>query len=465
MQSAWKVGLFVLLFGALLALAFTFVGDPLLKPKRSLYYADFTDAANVQAGAIVTMAGVKIGTVDAVRLKGPTNAEMTLALDPDVKVPADSVAVIPTSLLAIGEQRIELTAGGRSKSFLAVGGRIPGMRASFLESFLPESQRTFELLNANLEETRKLLGDQGIKPKLDAVLASSDETIKQLGLLLADARTVVRTNQSTLREILVNASGAIEDLRKGIVAVNSIVADPKLSDDIRAIVYSLSTTASKTEKLVSDLNAAVAGLDLKETITATLANVERITGTGTEIADNAKAISADGRVMTSKMVELVEEAKGIAEEAKSLVEKLNKYADRLGGEIRVPKVQANLESSRNFETNRFQTNVTATYPLGPTRYLVGGIYDVTESNKVIAQYGQGFGSGSLRYGVYASKAGIGVDWPLSSRLTLTGDLFDPNDIKLNLRARLNFGDDWYGWIGADNLLYKAEPTIGFGIRR
>src|SRR5581483_3418147 len=149
----------------------------------------------------------------------------------------------------------------------------------------------------------------------------------------------------------------------------------------------------------------------------------------------------------------------------ALVDKLNKYVDSLGPHIKVPRLSTSLETSRNLETNRFQTDVTASYPLDGGRFLYGGIYDVTESNKIIAQLGQPIGKGSLRYGIFASKAGVGVDYPLSPSLVFGGDLFDPNNIKLNLRATIKFGADWYGFVGIDKLFKEAEPRVGFGIRR
>ncbi len=460
MESAWKVGVFVVAFAILLVLAFALVGNPLFKKPTAKYYAEFSDAANIQPGAVVTMAGVEIGSVDSVALKGPRMAEIVLLIDPKIALPLDTVATVPTSLLSIGEQRIELvskTGQGR----LSAGARIPGEKASFLTSYLPEGNRTIELLNQNLEATQKLLGDRGIRQRIDAILASSDKTIQQLGTLLGDARVVLNANQAPLRRLLENASTAVAELRTGIQAVNKIAADPKMAEQARQIMSSLSATADKAEKLVASLNQTISGFDLK----TTMANVEKITSTGVDIANNAKTMSEDGKVITSKVVELADQAKQIAGEAKALVDKLNKYVDSLGPHIKVPRLSTSLETSRNLETNRFQTDVTASYPLDGGRFLYGGIYDVTESNKIIAQLGQPIGKGSLRYGIFASKAGVGVDYPLSPSLVFGGDLFDPNNIKLNLRATIKFGADWYGFVGIDKLFKEAEPRVGFGIRR
>ncbi|MFN8139248.1 MAG: MlaD family protein [Fimbriimonadales bacterium] len=464
MQSAWKVGLFVVVFVILLFTAYSIVGNALLKKPTRVFYAEFEDVQNVQAGAMVSMAGVRIGQVEEVKLAGPTKAVLTLAINEDVQLPSDAFARVPSSLLSIGEQRVEIgsKSGGGS---LSPGTTIVGVKSSFLDTMLPDAKTTISLLNANLEATHKLFGDEGLKAKLDAILASSDKTITELGELFAEAKTVVRGNQGTLKQVLLNASSAVSELRSGIQAVNKIVADPKTGEEVQALLHTLNSTASRAEELVGTLSRSIEGLDLKTSIQSTLSNVDKITGTGVEIAENAKEISAQGKVLTDRMVELVGQAKEIATEAKELVGKLNKYADKLGTDIKVPKIQASLETGRNLERNRFQTDIYAKYPLDGNRFLVGGIYDATESNKIVAQYGQPLGPASLRYGIFASKPGVGVDFPLSSKLWLGADLFDPNSPKLNMRARLNFGEDWFGWVGADNLFKRVEPKIGIGIRR
>ena len=76
----------------------------------------FPAANGVQVGTDVRVAGLKVGTVTAQKLDPASyQAEVTLALDADVKVPADSSAAI-TSEGLLGGTYIALVPGGAAES-------------------------------------------------------------------------------------------------------------------------------------------------------------------------------------------------------------------------------------------------------------------------------------------------------------------------------------------------------------
>ncbi|HET8611605.1 MAG TPA: outer membrane lipid asymmetry maintenance protein MlaD [Sphingomonas sp.] len=74
----------------------------------------FPNATGVNVGTDVRVAGLKIGQVSAQRLDPKTyEAEVTLALNPNVKLPADSAAAI-TSEGILGGSYIAMIPGGDS---------------------------------------------------------------------------------------------------------------------------------------------------------------------------------------------------------------------------------------------------------------------------------------------------------------------------------------------------------------
>ena len=75
----------------------------------------FPNAGGVNVGTDVRIAGMKIGTVSEQKLDPQSfQAELTLALDPTVKVPADSSAAI-TSEGIMGGTYIAMLPGGDTK--------------------------------------------------------------------------------------------------------------------------------------------------------------------------------------------------------------------------------------------------------------------------------------------------------------------------------------------------------------
>jgi phospholipid/cholesterol/gamma-HCH transport system substrate-binding protein len=72
----------------------------------------FPNAAGVNVGTDVRVAGLKVGTVSAQRLDPQTfQVAVTMAIDPDVKIPADSSAAI-TSEGLLGGTYVALLPGG-----------------------------------------------------------------------------------------------------------------------------------------------------------------------------------------------------------------------------------------------------------------------------------------------------------------------------------------------------------------
>ena len=85
--------------------------------------AIFTDTGGLQAGSDVRISGITVGSVKSNILNAETfEAVVTLSINPDVKVPKDSVAAI-TSAGLIGGNYLRLKPGG-SKEFLKSGGAI-----------------------------------------------------------------------------------------------------------------------------------------------------------------------------------------------------------------------------------------------------------------------------------------------------------------------------------------------------
>jgi phospholipid/cholesterol/gamma-HCH transport system substrate-binding protein len=466
MQSAWKVGLFVVAFGVMVFFAYAFVGNRLVQAPMDTYYAVFDDMGAVQPGAIVTMVGVKVGTVTDVRLASPKQAKMTLAVDRGTFVPADAVLSVPSNLFSIGEQRLELSSKrGLEAGRLPPGSTLHGSKASFLSGVLPDGETTVRELNETLKATRELLGDPRIKNRLVAVLEATEKSVNSLNQLMGDARQLIAQNQGTLRSAITNAAAAVEDMRRGIQSVTKQVSAIRLSEGANEILLALRNTAQQAEDLVSQLAEFVGDPGVKSAMANATANLETITRTGIDIAENTKAMTSDGKLITSKAVDLADTAKEIASQAKDLLARLNQLVDRLPAGVKVSQPSFNLETGRNTETNRFQTDVSVDYPLNGTSGVLAGVYDATETNKLTLQLSQRGSVGSLRYGVYASKPGIGVDFRPTSRFSLTGDLFDPNNLTFNLRARYKLGGDFFGYFGLNKMFDRNEPVIGVGIRR
>ena len=84
--------------------------------------ADFDNVSGLKKGAIITIAGVNVGSVSGIRLTKDMRAEVTLYLSNDIKITEDAIASIKTQGI-IGDKYISISQGG-SDTYLKPGGMI-----------------------------------------------------------------------------------------------------------------------------------------------------------------------------------------------------------------------------------------------------------------------------------------------------------------------------------------------------
>lgn len=113
----------VVLAVAGLFLVFAYTSADLRKVSGYELTAAFTSISGLQSGSDVRISGVKVGTVTALTLDQKTfQAIVHLSVDPGVKLPVDTAAVVASESL-LGGKFLALEPGGEEK-VLVPGGRI-----------------------------------------------------------------------------------------------------------------------------------------------------------------------------------------------------------------------------------------------------------------------------------------------------------------------------------------------------
>lgn len=466
MQGAWKVGLLVVAFAALFMGAYAILGRSVFAPKTSTYYADFADAGGVTVGSRVLLAGVHVGQVADVRLLDGRKARLELQVSEEVEIPSGTVAVLPTALIGIGDRQIELTPPATpSQGALAKGAVLPGRIRSPLEAMIPDSGATIANLNDTLLATQKLLGDEGLKAKIGQLLESGSKTAEQFGRLASRLDGMLVENRASLNAAIRDGAGIVEDLGEVSRALAYYAKSGKLEGQIDVLVAKVGATLDSSVKLVEDMRALASDPAMKANLGSILENTKTMTESGTRMAANGELIAANGVELSKKAIEIADKASALADDAKELMERLKKTVDRLPGPSSFGKIEASADVIRESDPNRWRTELNVAVPWGKQK-IHAGLWDAFESNKLNFQLGQGFArGGELRYGVYASKPGVGVEYPLASGLRFRGDLFGVNEPRFDLRAKYEFGNGITGWVGLERIFERNAPSIGIGIRR
>lgn len=204
--------------------------------------AIFTDGAGIYKNSNVSVRGVEIGEVTAVRLV-PGGVAVDMSLDDDVAVGADARAEIH-SVSAVGEQYVDIISEQSSGPLLKDGDVIPISRTSVPQQIAPVLDKTDILLASIPREGLQTFLDEGYKafhdlgPSLgqlvdsatafvdeaDQNYAPTEQMINNLGPLL-DTQNIAADSVRAYFANLAGFTGALRDednaLRHGLPEVDT----------------------------------------------------------------------------------------------------------------------------------------------------------------------------------------------------------------------------------------------------
>ncbi len=467
MASATRVGAFVVGFAALLVFAFALLQRSVFEPPVARYVAEFADAGGVTTGSRVLLAGVVVGSVETVGLAEDGKARVGLALERSVKVPQGTVAVLPASFVSIGDQRLLLVPPSTRQGTLAPGSVIPGRLGSPLDSLAPESGKLFDQMNATMVALQKLLEDRELRQGTTDLLASAKQTSDQFAKFAGSLDSALSQNSGQLSAMLKTTSAMLQNLQVVSVEVRRLVASGELEGKANALLDNLNESVVAGKALVQDLQAFVTDPELKAGLKGTLDNVKVMTDSGVKVSGDFELIARNGVAASEETVTLLKKANRLADEVGELIEKFNRTVGGLtgGGKGLAEGLEIEAGIARESNPGRFRTDVNATLPLEGQK-VTFGLYDAFESNKLNLQLSREIGPKvGLRYGVYASKPGLGVDYAATSKLGFRTDLFGFNEPQFDLRLRYDFGDGVGGWAGVEEFLGRNKPAVGVTVRR
>lgn len=458
--------MFVLFVGLLLG-SFAVLQRSLFAEETTEYFVDFEDAGGLSVGARVLLSGVQIGSVSKVELVRPGLARATLAVGSQYKIPAGATAVLPTPFISIGDRQIQLIAPSDATGVLAAGAVIPGKVFSPMETILPDSNATLAELNGTLVALRGLLEDDELKSSLYSMVSASERSISSFGDLANRIDGLLVQNAGRFDELLATTARSLLNLEALSIEVREFAESGLLQDKAVLMLDNLNEAVLAGKELVANLDALATNPELTAALMETAENVRSISDSGIRIAESAEVIAENGVIVSDEAITLARKANALADEVGELLDSFRAAIERfqIGGTALTEGVEVSTDLTRESSPGRFRSDVNITLPVGSQK-VTFGMYDAFESNKLNLQlHDQITNRLDFRYGVYASKPGVGVDYAFAPRLSFRGDLFDLNDTQLDMRLRYQFTNTIHGWFGLERILRRSAPSIGIGIKK
>jgi phospholipid/cholesterol/gamma-HCH transport system substrate-binding protein len=468
-----RVGAILLIGISLLMVGLRFLQARFSEHGHYRIYVQFRDARNVSLGASVLMAGVPVGFVREIALTGtPPVAELTLAIREEVKIPRGSTFRLVGGALLPTETRVEIIPPALVADYIKPNERVQGENPldfnAAVSRLTPEAEQTLMELRRTLGAARALLEDKLLRRSLLQTLDAVEKATDQTTRLLSQAERLVSENRATVRQLLTQATEATRELKLALQNANRLLQDPQTREDLQATLASARAAAERAEAALQEVNTLVSDPQLQEDIRQTAHNVRSLSERANTLADKTETVLDNAAELTRNLNETVTESKAVIQQAKTTFERVENTLQNavslrtLGFEM----ASYRLEMGFNTGTERYRTDVLVTLFTPDQRTVSLGLYDFTESNGLIAQYGTPLSPQlHLRYGLYGGKPGVGVDYRISQRGLLTLDLFDPNDWRGSLRLNWRVSESIFLWGGIESPFRYNQPAFGIRIER
>lgn len=452
-KAVFLVGLTILLAGAWAVATLVYLRGALTARRFYHVEAVFPDALGIREQARVYLAGVEVGEVQKVWLTPDLQARARLALRRDVSIPEDTVAVVMSPGIA-GVDKLIALMPGKSPRRAEEGTVLRGTKELGISDIAPVAQQTLQEVQQLVRTANTLLNDPEMQASIRQTLRNVERASERLNVLTDQAGSLLASTGRSLDAV-------VRDARSSTRLLPQVLADlQELLEQSRELLRTAQHATESLARFVSDEQ-------LQQSLRDTAREVNALTVRLNRIAEDVSKYTGDEELRENVRA-TVAEARATLAEARGATERISRFVERIiqPGNLSLSPMEVSLDLYALLRDDTFRTDLALTLPYRENRFFTVGLFDAAESNRFILQYGASWGDrGSLRYGLYASKLGVGLDWRLSPRLQLRADLFNTRQLQLNTRARWQMGADWSLWAGVDGLFRDNQPVIGLQITR
>lgn len=296
-NKEFKIGLFVIIAILILIFGIDYLKGINVFSPANFYYATYDNIQGLEVAAPVNINGYKVGQVREIEFdyKHPGKIKVLLAVNNDLNIPADSKAMIESTLLS--GAYINLVVGGGSSQSLEKGGEIqggmaPDLMASVSNTIMPAVDKIIPRIDELLANLNKITGDPALMT-----------SIQRLDGITSDVNGI---------------TGNLYGMTKGLKATMSSDV-PRIMHNVNSITYGLDTVTSN----LGILSAQLKTLPLN----ATMDNVNELT---TNLSKFSKQLndknSTSGMLMNDP--ELYHRLNTIAADVDSLIVDIKKNPKR-----------------------------------------------------------------------------------------------------------------------------------------
>ncbi|MBI3910705.1 MAG: MCE family protein [Armatimonadetes bacterium] len=466
------------------------------------------DARGIDEDAEVLFQGVEVGRVARVRLleDGP---RLLLRIDRRVRPDSNDRITIVSPLIGFAPPFVEITRQPGGEPVVGSPPVYQGTAEPQLADLVPKVRQALDSLNdlttrmADLTGSfDKLVGDPRLRRALlasagnlermsgnfvvasenfvrltrrsPAILDEMNETVRAARRAAGQFERMVGQLQQVAHQAtgaLEQAEGALTEFRGAGQETRGLVAENR--ERLRELMQGLRGSLEQLNGTLADTRALVGNPELRTNLERTSANVRDASDTLRKIVEDVRGITGDVKVQED-LRSAVTGLRAATEEAGSAFRRINEILGRSeqvartarAGLKRLGQAQIGAELVRGFHPAMNRLDVNAYIPWGRRDFIQLGLYDATESNKFNLQLGRPLGGDvALRYGLYASRLGFGLDFGRPGRRYTALNLYGLDNPLFDIRGYVPLSKELDLAIGVDRLFQRSTPVLGVRFRR
>jgi len=263
MKLETKVGIFFFAAIAILGLLIIRTEKMVVFGKKNTnqYAMDFEQVAGLSVQSQVRVAGVKVGTVDEIRLEGG-KARVIIGLPTDVPVYADA-SVQLSSLGILGEKYVDLNQGKPAAGLMAKNGVIPSRQGPSLDDLMETLASIGKDVKGITGALNESIGGEEGQQKLD-------EIVDNIRVLTGEFRSMAQENHGAINATMANAQAISAELRERLPRMaqqfenlarnlNEMVADGRpemkgMMSDVRKLAQNFQSTSENLRLITDKIN-------------------------------------------------------------------------------------------------------------------------------------------------------------------------------------------------------------------
>jgi phospholipid/cholesterol/gamma-HCH transport system substrate-binding protein len=222
----------------------------------------FPNASGVDVGTVVTLNGVRKGSVTAIDAQ-PDEVRITASVDDTFPLKADASAVL-SMLEVTGGKKIELSPG-KSPAPLPADAVIPGVVQGDITSLLAQvgdiaasASQVVAGLDSTVTMVNGVLGSREFRENITSTMSNLEQAS-------GDARNLVTANRAAINRAVSNLDRLSSDLRDLVnrtrPAVERTLASAEdISADAKSALRSVDTTLRQANTLIAHLDTLAADI-------------------------------------------------------------------------------------------------------------------------------------------------------------------------------------------------------------